>query len=113
MKSKALIIGSVLAASLLVGTTAQADDDVYYNDSFPYFIGGLWLGLALDHDHYRDHGWYDYRYRHHPYPREYRRSYSHGFQHSDKYRYDRGHDKYRHDNGRDKYRHDRDRWDRN
>lgn len=97
MNHKALILGSVLAASLTLGTTAQAHDDYDY---FPYgFVGGLWLGLALDHDHYRDHRWNDYRYRHHPY-REYRRSDSHGYRHRDKYR---------HDYGRDKYRHDRDR----
>lgn len=103
MKRKALIIGSVLAASLTLGATAQADD-YYYDDGIPYFIGGLWLGLVLDHDHYRDHGWRDYRYRHHPYPyREYRHSYSHGYRHGDKYRHDRG---------RDKSRHDRKRWDR-
>lgn len=98
MNRKALIIGSVLAASLTLGATAQADD-YYYDDGFPYFIGGLWLGLALDHNHYRDHDWRDYRYRHHPYPyRDYRRSYSHGYQPGDRYKHDRGHDKY--DRGR-------------
>jgi len=100
MKRKALIIGSVLAASLLLGSTAQADDDYGY---LPYgFIGGLWLGLALDHDHYRDHRWHDYGYRHHPYPyRDYRWSDSRGYRHRDRH----DHDKYKHNRDRD-----RDRW---
>jgi hypothetical protein len=101
MNRKALIIGSVLAASLTLGATAQADD-YYQDDGFPYFIGGLWLGLTLDQDHYRDHDRRYYRYRHHPYPHgDHRRSYSHGYRHNDRYKYDSRHD--RHDRGHDRY----------
>jgi hypothetical protein len=98
MNRKALILGSVLAASMAFGSTAQAHDDDY----LPYgFIGGLWLGLELNHDHYRDHRWYDERYRHRAYPhREYRRSDSHGYQRFNKYKHNYGHDKYKHDRKR-------------
>lgn len=79
MKRKAMVLAAALTASLAFGSTAQAHDDYGYPIGL---LSGVILGLSLDHN---DHHYY-YRDRHHRrYPhREYRRSYSYGFQHGDR-----------------------------
>ncbi|MCU7929595.1 MAG: hypothetical protein KZQ90_02265 [Candidatus Thiodiazotropha sp. (ex Codakia rugifera)] len=100
MNHKALLFGTILSVSMAVAAPVQAHDDYDY----PYgLLGGLFLGLQLNHhhghgNHYR-HG--DRHYRH----REYRRSDSHGYRHRDKHR--RGHGKHRHGHDRDRRRHRR------
>jgi hypothetical protein len=99
MKRKTLIIATFLAASLAIGSTAQAHDD------FGYPVGlmsGLILGLSLDH---HDHYYYSYQDRpnRHYHHREYRRNDSHGYRYRDLYKHKRDYD--RHNHGYD--RHDR------
>jgi hypothetical protein len=100
MKHKALIFGSVLAASLVIVSPAQAHDDYDYPLGL---MSGVLLGIYLDdhnHDHYyyRDHGRPIYHHR------EYRRNDSHGYQYRDRYKHNYGHDRDwgHHDRGRDR-----------
>lgn len=94
MKHKALLFGTVLAASLVIVSPAQAHDD------FDYPLGlmsGIVLGIYLDgHDHHDGHRHPIYHHR------EYRRNDSHGYQHRDRYKYDHDRGRGRHDRGRDR-----------
>lgn len=85
MNRKALILGSVLAASLAFGTTAQAHDSY----DFPYgLVGGVLLGLHLSDGYYDGHRHHHHeRHYHH---RDYRRSDSHGYQYRDRYKHHYG-----------------------
>ena len=97
MKSKTLIVATFLAASLVVGSTAQAHDDGYPIG----LLSGVILGLSLDHD---DHYYYrDRHYNRHYHHREYRRHDSHGYQYRDRYKRNHRYDKHKrkhHRNGR-------------
>jgi hypothetical protein len=91
MNHKALLFGTVLAASLVIVSPAQAHDDYDYPLGL---MSGLVLGIYLDgHDRYRDHHEHSY------YHREYRRDHSYGYQHRDRYQHH--HDRDRRDRGHD------------
>jgi hypothetical protein len=95
MKSKTLFVATFLAASLTIGGSAQAHDDL----DFPVgLVTGVFLGLSLDHhNHY--HGYRDRPdpYYHH---REYRRHESHGYPSRERGRHEHHHrDSDRHDAG--------------
>lgn len=88
MNRKALLLGTVLAASLVVVAPAQAHDDYDYPLGL---MSGVLLGIYLDgHDHHRDHR---NPYYHH---REYRRHDSHGYQHRDRYKLHRDRSRWDH-----------------
>ncbi len=106
MKRKSLLIATFLTASLAIGSTAQAHDDLDY----PFGVmSGLILGLSLDHDDHR-HYHYDRHYPdRHYHHREYRRHDSYGHQHRYRDKHDHRYDK--HDHRYDKHKgHSDKRW---